>query len=167
MKTCTKCHIDKQLSEFYKEKCKLDGLQSHCKKCDNARKEVWKSLNPDLSKLHMKIADANRYIKHKSQRNALSKLWKKNNPHKVKALDAKRRASQIQRMPKWLTDFEKLRIECRYAVASMLTKYGSQAWHVDHVIPLQGKLVSGLHVPENLRIVPAVVNLSKGNKFNI
>ena len=39
-------------------------------------------------------------------------------------------------------------------------------WHVDHIIPLQGKLVSGLHTVENLQVIPAKINMRKGNRYN-
>lgn len=37
-------------------------------------------------------------------------------------------------------------------------------WHVDHVVPLKGKQVCGLHIWSNLQVIPKIVNLQKGNK---
>ncbi|ECO0327491.1 hypothetical protein ZS60_22350 [Salmonella enterica subsp. enterica serovar Enteritidis] len=38
-------------------------------------------------------------------------------------------------------------------------------WHIDHMLPLRAKTVSGLHVAENIQVIPAVLNLLKGNKL--
>ena len=78
---------------------------------------------------------------------------------------AKRRASQLQRTPKWLNEIDFERIENEYRLAALLTKVTRSPWHVDHVIPLQGKFVSGLHVPSNLRVLQASENIAKANKF--
>jgi 5-methylcytosine-specific restriction endonuclease McrA len=40
-------------------------------------------------------------------------------------------------------------------------------WHVDHIVPLKGKEVCGLHIWSNLRVIPKVLNLRKGNKHAI
>jgi hypothetical protein len=101
----------------------------------------------------------------KSKKNQLEK--QKLKPEIAAASTAKRRALKLQRTPLWLTDFDKLKIKCLYSVASMLTRENKEPWHVDHVIPLQGKFVSGLHVPFNMRVLRGKENISKHNNFEV
>ena len=68
-------------------------------------------------------------------------------------------------MPQWLSEPDKGRIEDFYWFAQDLYKVTGEVYHVDHIVPLQGKTVCGLHVPWNLQILPADLNLSKGNNM--
>ena len=84
-------------------------------------------------------------------------------PHGKSVEDAKRvrrRATQLNATPKWLTKNDKEKIRKIYAKCP-------KGYHVDHIIPLRGKSVCGLHVPNNLRIITAHKNQSKGNRFDI
>ena len=69
-----------------------------------------------------------------------------------------RRAAKMQRIPPW-ADRTKIRAIYKQAKEQGLT--------VDHIIPLRGKLVSGLHVENNLQLMPGKLNSSKGNKFDL
>jgi hypothetical protein len=91
--------------------------------------------------------------------------WKKENPGKVRADTVKRRAAKMQRTPAWLNEDDYWLIEQAYELAQLRTKLFGFNWHVDHVVPLQGSCVSGLHVPTNLQVIPGVLNVSKANKF--
>jgi hypothetical protein len=75
-------------------------------------------------------------------------------------------AAKQQRTPKWLSADDLWLMEEAYALAALRTKVTGIAWDVDHIVPLRGKVVSGLHVPWNIQVLPAAINRSKGNKFN-
>jgi len=93
------------------------------------------------------------------------KVWSKTNPHKVCAMASKRRASIRKQTPSWLTTDDLWMIEEAYDLAQRRTKLFGFQWHVDHIIPLHGKNVSGFHVPTNLQVIPAIVNQRKSSMF--
>jgi hypothetical protein len=70
-------------------------------------------------------------------------------------------------MPKWVDSEELWLIKEVYDLAALRTKLFGFSWHVDHIVPLQGALVSGLHTIGNLQVIPGVENMSKSNKFEL
>ena len=146
-------------------------------------KKEWENILKDPV-LHAKKNEANKkyYAKNKTKVRAGILNWSKNNLDKVKlyakrikqvhkgktnAHTAKRRAAKLQRTPHWLTEDDHWMIEEAYSLAALRTKMFGFPWHVDHVIPLQGKNVSGLHVPINLQVIPGVDNDVKSNRFEV
>jgi hypothetical protein len=91
--------------------------------------------------------------------------YRKNNPEKFAALVSKRRSAKLNATPKWLTKEHLEQIEELFLCARMFKLYTGEEYHVDHIVPLQGKTVCGLHVPWNLQVIPAKENLSKSNKI--
>lgn len=68
------------------------------------------------------------------------------------------------RKPRWLTRDHNDQIKAICLKADLLTLETGVLHHVDHIVPLQGETVSGLHVPWNLRAIKYSDNLSKGNR---
>lgn len=93
------------------------------------------------------------------------KAYRENNRHKLTAKTRKYQAAKLHRTPAWLTADDVWMLEQAYELAALRSELFGFQWHVDHVIPLQGVLVSGLHVPHNLQVIPAWDNRSKANKF--
>jgi len=144
----------------------------------NKRNREWKKANPEkVKEMHKKYAK-----KHKEVLAAKSLRWKKANPERVAevsrktrlknkarvlATKAKYRASKRNKTPIWADKEHLWLIKQAYELAILRTKQFEFLWHVDHIIPLNGVNVSGLHVIENIQVIPAAENLLKNNKYEI
>lgn len=121
------------------------------------RKE-WAKKNSDVvRRIKLKHYEAN-----KAKVIARSAEWCKKNRGVMNAALAKRRAKQKLATPAWANQFF---IDEVYRLAGLRTKLTGYTWHVDHIVPIKSKTVCGLHVEHNLRVVPAVVNQSKSNRY--
>jgi hypothetical protein len=95
---------------------------------------------------------------------AYGKAYYLDNKDACNTHSAKRRASKLERTVSW-SDSDA--IKALYTEAQRLTEETGEQHHVDHIIPLQGELVSGLHVQNNLQVLTAYANLSKSNTFKL
>lgn len=93
-------------------------------------------------------------------------VWKKANAGKVIANTTGRKSRVRQRTPIWIDNVDRFEIDCIYTYCNALRKIGLD-YEVDHIIPLLGKNVSGLHVPSNLQVLHKKDNGSKANKFEV
>jgi hypothetical protein len=164
-KVCKKCKEVKPLTDFYKHPKTRDGKFHICKVCEIERGRKYRKNNPTYGKQHYHRNKEKYKAYHqnnKEKRNEYLKGWRKNNKAKICAYSAKRKSSKLQATPPW-SDLEKIKEV--YEEAQRLTELLGIKMHVDHIVPLQGELVCGLHIPSNLQILTAVENLRKSNKL--
>ena len=88
--------------------------------------------------------------------------WARENRQTRTKILAQYRARKLHATPVWADQDKILEF---YAEAKRLAEETGTEYEVDHIIPLQGKYVSGLHVPDNLQVLTAVANRQKSNKF--
>jgi|LakMenEpi03Aug12_release.lakeMendotaPanAssembly.Ray.scaffolds.fasta_scaffold02469_20 hypothetical protein len=100
------------------------------------------------------------------RRNARTK-WAANNKAQDAQCKLTNRMARSRRLPGWLTVDDLWLIAQIYGLSQLRTKVTGFAWNVDHILPLNGRKVSGLHVPDNLRVIPARDNFSKNNRFEV
>lgn len=122
----------------------------------------WRKENTDKSREN----NLKHYHRNKESMREKHKAWAQANKGKVLARVRKYELAKINRTPQWLDKEDMWVIQEIYDLSYKRTEITGVKWHVDHIIPLQGKSVSGLHVPANLQVIPAIINMGKGNKFN-
>ena len=121
----------------------------------------WRKENLQENKTKLKKWHDNNPTKKK----LYDKNWYLKNLDKVNAKTAKRRSTKLNATPPWLTDEHKKEITRIYKNCLEISKQTGVQHHVDHIVPLKGKEVCGLHVPWNLQILTATENLSKNNRL--
>lgn len=160
LKLCRTCIIKKLPANFYKNKKYIDGLRSECKDCTLAQGNAWVRNNRD--KVNAKSAKWRHSNPDKFR--ASRKNWELNNPDMRNARTAKRRADRINRTPFWVKKSDLIEIDWAYKIARDRSSETGVKYVVDHIIPFNGKEVSGLHVPWNLQVITEKENLKKSNK---
>jgi len=128
--------------------------------CDRERATAWR-----LSNLERKRAANARWRAENPEKARESvRSHCRRNKGKVAAKTRRQQAARIQRSPSWS---DRQSLELFYAVAHIARlTFPELNPQVDHVIPLNGDRVSGLHVHTNLSVIPGVKNLLKSNRFN-
>lgn len=159
-KLCSKCKIEKSLTEFHKNKSRPDGVTCACKLCRNA---VARSSNHTEEVMARKQRYCDKYPQKVA---STKKRWKVANKGKVNANTAKRYAVKKNATPNWLTAEQLNEIEDFYILAETLTSFTGIKYQVDHIIPLTHKDVQGLHVPWNLQVISMSDNCRKNNQFD-
>lgn len=145
-----------------------------------ARVAKYRAENPEKVKEAVQrcFADPEKAAKYKAKRaewyktyapiaRERARKWKLENPDRDNGNFRSKlyKLTKIRRKPCWLTRDDLWLMKEAYALAKLRSKVTGIDWHVDHIIPLRGKTVSGLHVPTNLRVITAEENFCKGNHF--
>lgn len=169
-KICSKCKIWKPVSDYARgSDCKL-GVKSRCKLCHNHDNRQYRAAHPEAFRAyvaHKKAINPNHFRDYRRgwyERNPEKKVqhleklqrWNKANPKRHNERTQRRRARLRQRFPVW-------------ADSKAIAKFYEACpknWCVDHVAPLGGDTICGFHHEANLQLVPATMNLAKGNRFD-
>ena len=154
-----------------KERCRLHYQKN--KERYKARAREWKKANPD------KVAESGRkyyqnnkekilercadyYYSNTEEILARNREWKSKNPERGRSYVSARRKRVKEHCPSWV---DRKQIQSIYREAIRISEETGIPHHVDHIHPLNGKNLCGLHVPWNLQIIPARDNMKKSNKL--
>lgn len=152
MRKCKICGLKAvnvaELSAFVPHRKAKFGYENKCKSCKSIEYLKWRTCNIGYRSAY--------HLKNKEKENNNSLVWLKKNPSKALAITRKYQAAKFSHIPPW---YDANKVESIYAEAR------NKGLQVDHIVPLQGKNVCGLHVQNNLQCIPSWENKSKSNKF--
>ena len=98
---------------------------------------------------------------------AIASEWARRNPAKKAQERAARRAAEQKATPRWFGELDALVFAEAFDLAARRKCATGFKWEVDHIIPLGGRNVCGLHVGANIQVIPMIANRKKGNKHSL
>lgn len=168
-KVCTSCNKAKNIEEFKEHPRYRDGRVTWCRECTSEyRKKHYRKNVSRVKELSKSYYQSNKdtYLKqhadyrdnNREKMRQITADWAKENKGRCNAKSRQYQLSKKNRCPKWLTEIDKEKIRLMYENCP-------EGYEVDHIYPLQGKNVSGLHVPDNLQYLSIEQNRKKSNKY--
>ena len=148
---CLKCEETKPLSEFKKSSRAKLGVTRTCKLCHNKSNREYVAENKE--KVYARIQEWK--SKNKARTSETNRAWNVANRKLKAAYEAQRRAVKLQATPSW-ADLDAIKA---------FYENCPEGYEVDHIHPLQGRNICGLHTLENLQYLTIGENRSKSNKF--
>ena len=195
MKTCKLCLIEKPIESFSSHLSTKDRKHSYCKACmkeylrkhrvetkekDAKYSKEYREKNKD--KLKAKFKDyysipenKGKHLKRyatwrnesKIKYKAGQKRWRQQNPEKLAYYTSYHHALRKQAVPNWFSELDLFINQEAHRLRRLRNNSTNILWEVDHIIPIAGKIVCGLHVWNNFQVIPAAKNRSKFNKYEL
>jgi hypothetical protein len=153
MKICTRCGARKEIDEFSRDKHQKDGRRSACKVCTRAQRIAY-------------------YYVHREDEIAKVRAWQVDHKPSVRIANNKHRkkiskqvyARKKRATPSWASsEWEKLLSKEARHLAQLRSKMTGQEWETDHIVPIAGTTVCGLHTGSNLQVILKTENAAKAN----
>jgi hypothetical protein len=190
-KMCIDCGEESPVDNFPKNPRMDDGLLNRCKSCEYTRvkewrksnrgrvkflQDRWRKDNPEQFKQHLvkyqsKTVEKRsawrraRYANNRESELAKCRAYQKGNVEYQSRKNATRRVAHVNATPKWLTALQKAQMTAFYEISKARTVQTGIRHHVDHIVPLRGKVAAGLHVPWNMQVLTGVENNKKFNSL--
>lgn len=156
LKICSKCKSELEANDenFNKNKSSLDGLRPECKRCQ----AEYKKIHYDKNKRQISKKSKVYYKENKEVHSNRCKKWREENKKIIRFHQKKYKYLKSLAVPCWF-ESERMLIETVYEKASAL------GMHVDHIVPINSKIVCGLHCWHNLQLLAPSENRSKSNVY--
>ena len=165
-KPCKHGHITPRLVKGTCIECrKVEWSVENERRKTLPKSEASKEAGRRYYEKNKELVKAKANIRDLEKRRESKRKWKRKNKEQQRVYTNTRRRRLRDATPIWQTTEDKAAIKAIYEKCARWTKETGVRYVVDHVIPLQAPNVCGLHVPDNLQVIPHAANVKKSNKF--